>query len=702
MSGKLDPVIASVLYGRHPSLHPPQKAAITPLLLGLNIILTSGTGSGKTEAVSAPLVSRHWREAIRDDRLFLLYIAPTKALINDIARRLGTALDGAGIRLGVRHGDRDDLPRKPNFLVTTPESLEVMLIRGELALKGVQVAVLDEIHLLYNTQRGLQLSVLLQRLKVYTGAPLQWAALSATVGNPVSIRDFFFGTKEHAEFLEFPAMRPVDTHIGIIEKEADLLKLFKKLTDGSGGKLLVFVDSRKTCERICASLRKIPALKSSVLTHYSSLSKEERLDTEAAFQRMRTAVCVATSTLELGIDIGDIDAVVLWGVPPGVESFLQRIGRSNRRSHKTNVICLVSSTSEAPFLDALMFASQLEAAREGKLPAHEPYELFGAAVQQVLSVIVSRENEYLTLAELAELFMGQPHITEDTLRNMLDELTDSEILKRHPHKNRWCANEALFTLKDEKQIYSNFPRHSKHINLFHGSKRIGDVPCQNRFHLNIGDTVRFAGRVWTIRRFMYEGIGLEPNSSGTVDNDFRYGGKRPPAALEAINDIWRLVNDPAFDWNIFSKPLKAQLLPIVTNIQEQTTSDDLPFFRGKSGIRYYTFAGKLVNKAVCLMIGQSDAEVDDVSILVRKEIDWAQLPIQPEAYASFASDLMDEPDSLSVFQLMLPNDLLLRESFQSWLRNRSVIDILARLTHAKLKELTPAASTQFEALRLGQ
>ena len=695
MNDKLDPVIASVFYGRHLSLRPPQEAAIAPLQDGKNIILTSGTGSGKTEAAAAPLVSRHWREAVRDGRLFLLYIAPTKALINDIARRLDTALDGVGIRLGIRHGDRDDLPRKPHVLITTPESLEVMLIRGEPALKGVRAAILDEIHLLYNTQRGLQLSVLLQRLKAHTGAPLQWAALSATVGSPAAIRDFFFGTKEPVEFLAFPATRSVDAHIDIIEKEADLLRLFEKLTDGSGGKLLVFVDSRKTCEHLCASLRKIPALKNSVFTHYSSLSKEERLDTEVAFQRMRTAVCVATSTLELGIDIGDIDAAVLWGVPSGVESFLQRIGRSNRRSHKTNVICLVPDTSRTPLLDALLFALQIEAAREGRLPAHEPHDLFGAAVQQILSVIVSRENEYVTFAEFAMLFTGQPHITEDTLRTILDELTDSERLKRHPHKNRWCADEAVFNLKDENQIYGNFTLRSQHIDLFHGSKRIGDVPYRNRFQLNAGDTVRFAGRVWTIKRFTYQGIGLEPNPGGRANKDFQYGGKGPPASLDALDGIWHIVHNPAFDWDVFSKRLKTRLFPIVTEMQEQTTQDDMPFVRAAGKIRYYTFAGLLVNKAVCLITGQVDAESDDVSISASKEIDWSRLPVQPEAYAPFASDLMDEPDSLSIFQQMLPDKLQERECFQNWLKSQSVACILARLSLAKPKEITAATLARF-------
>lgn len=180
---QLDRSVASAFYGQFPTLRPVQEAAIQPIMKGENIVLSSGTGTGKTEAVLAPLISLYRREALNTDTLAILYIAPTKALVNDLEKRIRLPLNKINFKLGVRHGDRDDLVSgvTPNMLITTPESLEVLLLRKEKLLCGVRAVIIDEVHLLYNTQRGLHLSVLLQRLNHFTGRRLQWAALSATM-----------------------------------------------------------------------------------------------------------------------------------------------------------------------------------------------------------------------------------------------------------------------------------------------------------------------------------------------------------------------------------------------------------------------------------------------------------------------------------------------------------------------------------------
>jgi len=312
----------------------------------------------------APLVSRYWREAVRDNSLFLLYIAPTKALVNDLEKRLGPCLAMLKLRVGVRHGDRDDLKSSevPHVLITTPESLDVMLFRKDSGLHSLRAVVIDEVHLLYNTQRGLQLSILLQRLQKVLARSIQWAALSATVGNLSYIRSFLMGAGADADLLPFSATRPIDAKILHITEPKEFLSLVQRLTAERATKLLVFADSRRECERLASILQDDEDLRRSVLTHYSSLSVEVRLDVERKFAAMSTAICIATSTLELGIDIGDIDAVLLWGVPPGVDSFLQRIGRGNRRSNKTNAVCLVTDSSESVVNDGLKFAVLLDAA----------------------------------------------------------------------------------------------------------------------------------------------------------------------------------------------------------------------------------------------------------------------------------------------------------------------------------------------------
>lgn len=173
----LDPQVAAAFYGTFSGLRPVQVAAIEPLLNGRNVVLSSGTGSGKTEAVIAPLLSCFWLDALRDEQTVMLYIAPTKALINDLAKRIEAALQSLSLRVGIRHGDQNDLNviAKPHVLITTPESLNVMLRRKELVLTQIRCVVIDEIHQLFNTQRGLHLAILLWRLKKFAGRPIQWA-----------------------------------------------------------------------------------------------------------------------------------------------------------------------------------------------------------------------------------------------------------------------------------------------------------------------------------------------------------------------------------------------------------------------------------------------------------------------------------------------------------------------------------------------
>ncbi len=458
MKSNLDSPVASAFYGLFNELREAQYAAIEPLLSGSNIVLTSATGSGKTEAVTAPLVSKYWREAVRDDCLFLLYIAPTKALVNDLEKRLHPPLSTLNLRVGVRHGDRDDLKSgsTPHVLITTPESLDVMLFRKDSALDSIRAVIVDEVHLLYNTQRGLQLSVLLQRLQRILHHDIQCAALSATVGDLSHIRDFLLGTEANAELLAFSATRAIDAQIRHIENPHQFLSLVRKMTKGRPTKLLVFANSRRECERLAGILQDDEALRHNVFAHYSSLSQEVRLDTERKFSAMHTAICVATSTLELGIDIGDIDAVLLWGVPSGVDSFLQRIGRGNRRSNKTNVVCLVPHDVESVPLDALRFAVMLDAASKGELPIYEPFELFGAAGQQCLSVIASDDGRFTQIGFLCDLLKHKPYLQRDVVESILAELASNGFLQRHGYKNRYGADEELHQLVDMKMIYGNF------------------------------------------------------------------------------------------------------------------------------------------------------------------------------------------------------------------------------------------------------
>jgi ATP-dependent Lhr-like helicase len=375
-----------------------------------------------------------------------------------------------GLRVGIRHGDRDDLKsgRKPHVLLTTPESLDVLLFRKEPTLESVRAVVVDEVHLVYNTQRGLQLSILLRRLQQRLPEKVQWAALSATIGRLADVRDFLTGPQEDAVFLSYRGDRTIDAHVCHISDETGFCDMVLKLVAGGPTKLLVFANSRRECERLGGALCRSEELRHSVFAHYSSLSPEVRVETERGFANSRTAICIATSTLELGIDIGDIDAVLLWDVPGGVESFLQRIGRGSRRSHKTNVVCLVPDTSQSVVADALRFVALIDAARKAELPVRAPYDLFGAVVQQCLSVIASDGGRFTRVADLCELVNHKAYLERGVLDSVLAELAGAGYLQRHGFKNRYGADELLHQLVDYRMIYGNYGAGSQTIEVCYG------------------------------------------------------------------------------------------------------------------------------------------------------------------------------------------------------------------------------------------
>lgn len=686
---QLDGDIARAFYGAFPALRDIQESAIPPLLSGENLVLTAGTGSGKTEAVLAPLLSRRWRDAVAQRQLICLYLAPTKALVNDLEKRLVASLDPLGLRVGVRHGDRDDLTRgvTPQLLITTPESLEVLLFRNEPQLRTIRSVVIDEVHLLYNTQRGLHLSILLNRLRNRLSEPFQWAAISATVGRLDSIRDFLMGSKEDTAFISSSTQRTIDAQVRHPQTLAELRSLIARLVRERPTKLLLFVNSRKECERVAHALLEDEALADSVLTHYSSLSAEMREETECRFSSLRTAICIATSTLELGIDIGDIDAVMLWGVPSGVESFLQRIGRGNRRTQKTNVICLVPDNAELPAFEAMRFLTVIGAAKKGMLPEKSPYELFGAVAQQSLSIVASDSGRYQRIADLLACMGDKGYLTREIFENILAELAAQGFLKRHGFKNRFGADEELYRLVDMKLIYGNFPVGSQTVGIFHGAMRLGEVPAINLLRFQSGASVRFLGKRWRVKKNSRDGIYLEPSNAQSEVMDFSYGGKAASVDPFVINEIWSLIFSDDFPSELLAAGLESIVDRYRKSYREFCSYDEVPFQRTSEGIRYDTFGGYLVNRAIGFLTGKAGFKANDVSLFVASPIDWKRVPVQPIEFEPIFHLLYEDSSGQSLYQKMLPPEVQLREFLQSWLHDSVIAVILKRLAEATPVEL---------------
>lgn len=677
----LVPAVATAFYGRFHTLRDVQEASIEPIVNGQNVVISAGTGSGKTEAVMAPLVSRYWETAAQTGNLVILYIAPTKALVNDLEKRLYPPLYSLGLKVGIRHGDRDDLKSgaTPQVLITTPESLDVMLFRKDPALATVRGVVVDEVHLLYNTQRGLQLSVLLSRLRQRVSGAFQWAALSATVGRLTDVRDFLFGSEEDAVPLRFSAHRQIDAQIRHVASEDGFRELVVRITKDRPTKLLVFANSRRECERLAGTLQSEDALRHAIFAHYSSLSSQVRVDTETKFAASTTAICIATSTLELGIDIGDIDAVLLWGVPGSVESFLQRVGRSNRRANKTNVVCLAPDTSHCPVGDAFRFAALVQAARGGELPIRSPFELFGAAAQQFLGVIASDGGRFTRISDLCELVNHRPYLDREAVESILAELAANGFLQRHGFKNQYGAEEALHQLVDYQLIYGNFGAGSQCVDVYHGAKCLGEVPAMNLLRIHGGDTVRFAGKCWDVKKASRSGIFLQPSKSNRGALDFTYASGGIHFDSFVCDRVWKLLHEETFDESLFAVSLAKQVREARDRFQASCSENEIPYVRAVGGIRYFTFAGYLVNKAIGLVAQKTGFRADDISLQVSSPVDWSTVPSRPDEFENVFHLLFEPTSEQSIYQQQLPAALQLQEYLQDWLRDETVLGVLGRL-----------------------
>lgn len=683
----LDPRVATAFYGQFQSLRPIQGEVIEPLVQRKNLILAAGTGSGKTEAVMAPLVSLYWKQAIQKQELVILYISPTKALVNDLERRLSSRLESLGIRVGIRHGEQDDLKKvdKPHILITTPESFEVILMRGDDSLKNIKCLVIDEVHLFYNTQRGLQLASLAKRLENLLNQPIQRVALSATIGSLEGIAKFFFNQNSDVKKFYFPTSRPIVSHIEYLNEEEKLLCFVQKLFTGrKKTKLLIFVNSRRECESLANVLKADQYLSPGIFTHYSSLSKDIRLDVEKKFSSASyNAVCIATSTLELGIDIGDIDAVILWNPPYQIDSFLQRIGRSNRRDNKTNVICLITK-QDTRLMDCLIFMALIDAAKQGKLPVHQPYELFGAINQQCFSILAGKNGQYTKVRDFLAVFENQSYLSRDILDEILSTAADKEYLVKHEFKNQYGAGENLYFLKEENLIYGNFAIGSKMVEIKHKSQTIGEVPIDNIAKLSIREIIKFAGTQWQITRLSKSCIEVIPSQNCKYAKDLSYTSSSSLSRETFIfNHIWEMIHSDTLDFKNIQKGLRNDIIAPISILKNESSYHQIPVFDSGSYKCYYTFAGSLINYILIQFLNLNNAIANDISITSTIPIQWDKISINPEDYKIYLHQIIEGRQELSIYQEILPEKLQQIELMQPWLKDLTIIATLERLSTSK-------------------
>lgn len=350
----------------------PQQQAIPVILKKNHTLLVAPTGLGKTETALLPVFHHFLHNRVEKKGIAIVYVTPLRALNRDMLKRTIEWSKALGISIAVRHGDTPQSERTrqsrnpPDMLITTPETLQILFTGTRLRknLATVQSVIIDEVHELASDERGVQLSVGLERLEELVDAPFQRIGLSATVGNPeetaLFLGGFHRGNPRPVQILTVDVTKHLDISVELPEtqkKDYAMAKKFsmdphsfatlrrsKELIDDHVSTLL-FINTRDGAE-ILATRMHLWQEHSAIDVHHGSLSKEARIEAENAFKSGELRGLICTSSLELGIDVGDTDFVIQYNSPREVTRLVQRIGRAGHQVGKTSTGLIISTNPE--------------------------------------------------------------------------------------------------------------------------------------------------------------------------------------------------------------------------------------------------------------------------------------------------------------------------------------------------------------------
>ncbi len=374
-------VFGSFLKG-HESFTEIQKLSIPHIAAGENCLVIAPTGSGKTEAVMLPILDRISKYR-GSTGIQVIYITPLRALNRDMLKRMVDMCKSEGITIGVRHGDTKQGERikqsksAPNIIITTPETLQSILVNRHFrnALKNLKAVVVDEIHEVYGTKRGAQLSLALERLEGHSEG-FQRIGISATVGNPDTVAKFLCGTRDYS-IISSAVKKGMEVRIEMPDKEnsrvgsaaekfgldkqsAARLSRIADLINGSKS-TLIFANTRQVAEAVGSRLKYMDNEHSfgGIGIHHGSLDSDERVSIENKFKEGIIRSVIATSSLELGIDIGSVDLVLQYGSPRQTLRLIQRVGRSGHRvGKKSSGVIIANNPIDA--IESIAVADNME------------------------------------------------------------------------------------------------------------------------------------------------------------------------------------------------------------------------------------------------------------------------------------------------------------------------------------------------------
>ena len=549
---QFDPMIAQWFETQVGSPTMVQRAGWPIISGGESVLLSAPTGTGKTLAAFLCFIDRlvrRQRAGTLEDRTAVLYLSPLKALGNDISKNLRRPLDQmnlTGIRIGVRSGDTEAserqrmMRRPPHIFITTPESLYVMLTSkgGRTLLRSVEAVIIDELHAVLDSKRGTHLLLSLERLDALCGKKLQRVGLSATIRPLQRAADCLAGA---------PAARRVRVVAPEIRKRTDVqvempLKDFQVMPEGSvwpsllrtlyqraqGARTtLVFTEGRATAEKVAHGINEL-AGEGFARTHHGCVSKEQRLEAEMQLKSGQLRMMCATSSMELGIDVGEIDLVAQIAVPNAVSRATQRLGRAGHSPGQVSVMRFYPRTQR----EILDCALTVQAMNEGFIEELRPPELCLDVLAQHL-VSMAAMGEW-TVDELLHLVRGAwPYreISKEQIMGVLGMLAgDYEHSEDQPARPRVLYDRIHETVSGDEysrmlalRSGGTIPDRGWYRVMLSDGTHLGELDEEFVFEARLGDRFLLGAFAWQIEKIERDRVIVKPTSPVGAPSPFWKG-----------------------------------------------------------------------------------------------------------------------------------------------------------------------------------
>ncbi|RLF87012.1 helicase, partial [Thermococci archaeon] len=584
----LDPVVREWFKRKFKSFTPPQRYAIVEIHKGENVLISSPTGSGKTLSAFLAIISELislGRKGELEDKIYCVYVSPLRALNNDIRRNLEEPLaeikrvaqelgeEIPEIRVAVRTSDTTSyekskmVKKPPHILITTPESLAIALNAPKFRerLKDTMWVIVDEVHALAENKRGSHLALTLERLRELTGKDFVRIGLSATIHPLEEVAKFVFGFENgkprpglivDVSFAKRTKITVESVVEDLVYTPADVLSqaLYRRIGELVKNRktTLIFTNTRSGTERVVYHLKKMfPEWADKIEAHHSSLSREVRLEVEERLKRGELKIIVSSTSLELGIDIGSIDLVILIGSPKSVNRALQRIGRAGHRLHEVSEGVILALDRD-DLVEVTVLAHNARNRRLDRIRI--PKNPLDVLVQHVLGMALERVwdvNEAYNVVKRAYPFKDLPF--EDFM-NVLKYLAGeyAGLEEKKVYAKIWLKDGKFGKRgKMTRAIYymntGTIPDEAK-IDVFTIDKRyIGTVEEEFAEHLMPGDIFVLAGRT-------YEFVKSRGNRIYVIP---REGAK--PTIPSWFSEMLPLSFDLALDIQRFRREVKSLL-----------------------------------------------------------------------------------------------------------------------------------------------